>query len=165
MVRLARQALAEDGRDGESCSLAISRVPNKKVIRLAFDAPHTYGRRAAAWYQEHHAFARLLSAHFNTRVHAYAIDPEEFEQVSTYACGRPVGGDEIRYVDVDPPPDGAGDDAFEKIRSSWPLGHLARVLGVTRAELVRLPRFPTALLELDAEPPLGELRDILPPTV
>ncbi len=162
LVRLARQALAEDGHNGESCSIAVSRVPGKKVTRLAFDSPHTYGRRGALWYEEHHAFARLLSSQANTRVHVYVLDPEDYERVITYAAGRSVGGEALRYDDVDPPPEGTGEHEFKQIQSQWPLGYLAQLLGVTRADLVSLPRAPSVLLELDAEPPEGELADILP---
>ena len=162
-MRLAREALAEEGHGGDSCSLAISRVPRKKVIRIAFDSPHTYGRRGACWYDEHHAFARLLSAQFDARVHAYVLDPEEFEKVTTYAAGRSVGGETLHYDDVDPPTDAADENAFEEIKSRWPLGYLARILGVTRSELIRLPRAPSVLLDLGGAAPQGELTDILPP--
>jgi hypothetical protein len=163
LIRLARKALAEEGYQGESCSLAISRVPRRKVIRLAFDSPHTYGRRGAHWYEEHHAFARLFSAQFNTKVHAYVLDPEEFEKVVTYASGRSVGGEALRYDDVDPPSDAADENAFEEIKALWPLGYLAQILGVTRTDLVKLPRAPSVLLDLDGEAPEGELSSILPP--
>ncbi len=159
LIRLARLALAEDGHNGESCSIAVSRVPGKKVTRLAFDSPHTYGRRGALWYEEHHALARLLSSQANTRVHVYVLDPEDYERVITYAGGRSVGGEALRYDDVDPPPD---EHEFKKMQSQWPLGYLAQLLGVTRADLVSLPRAPSVLLELDAEAPKGELVDILP---
>jgi hypothetical protein len=68
----------------------------------------------------------------------------------------------LRYDDVDPPPEGTGEHEFKQIQSQWPLGYLAKLLGVTRADLVSLPRAPSVLLELDAEPPEGELADILP---
>lgn len=147
LVSLARQALAEEGREAQSCALAISRLPGQRVVRLAFDSPHTYGRRGALWYQEHHALARLLSAQLDHRVHAYAIDPEEFEQVSSYASGRCVGGDRLRYDDVDLP----APDAFDSIQDAWPLAHLAKILGVRRDDLVQLARAPTVLLELGGD--------------
>jgi len=161
LIRLACRALAEDGQGVDSCSLAISRVPRRSVIRLAFDSPHTYGRRGARWYEEHHALARLLSREFHTTIHAYVLDPEEFEQVVTYASGGKVGGERLDYDEVDPP---AGtDEEFEELNARWPLGYLARILGVTRDDLVKLPRAPSALLELDGASPQGTLADLLPP--
>jgi hypothetical protein len=163
LIRTAREALTQDGHDGDACSLCISRVPGKKVIRVAYDSPHTYGRRGARWYEHHHALARLLSSRFATRVHAYVLDPEEFESVVTYAAGRSVGGEALRYDEIDGAAEAADDAAFEAIKSRWPLGYLAQILGVSRDELVKLPRSPSLLLELDREAPGGQLAHILPP--
>ena len=41
----------------------------------------------------------------------------------------------------------------ERLKERWPLGHLARVLGTRRGELVRLPRTKTLLLDLDGARP------------
>src|SRR5262249_36900444 len=163
LVGLAREALVEDGCGGGSCSLSISRVPRKKVVRLAYDSPHTYGRRGALWYQQHHALARLLSSRFSTRVHASVLDPEESETVVPDASGNSVGGEALHYEDVDGLLETADDEAFEAIKSRWPLGYLAQILGVNREDLVRLPRSPSSLLELEGEAPHGQLASILPP--
>jgi len=162
LIRLACQALAEDGQGVHSCSLAVSKVPRRSVIRLAFDSPHTYGRRGARWYEEHHALARLLSRELHTTIHAYVLDPEEFEQVVTYAGGGKVGGERLEYDQVDDPIDGS-DEEFAELNARWPLGYLARILGVTREDLVKLPRAPSALLQLDRASPQGTLADLLPP--
>lgn len=162
LIELACRALAEDGQRADSCSLAISRVPRRSVIRIAFDSPHTYGRRGARWYEEHHALARLLSRQFHTPIHAYVLDPEEFEQVVTYAAGGKVGGERLDYDEVDPPA-AANDEEFEQLNSRWPLGYLARILGVSRNDLVKLPRAPCALLELEGAKPRGTVADLLPP--
>ena len=161
LIKLARQALAEDGQQIDSCSLAIARVPRRSVIRIAFDAPHTYGRRGARWYEEHHALARLLSREFQITIHAYVLDPEEFEQVVTYASGGKVGGERVEYDRVDAP---GTDEELAELNARWPLGYLARILGVTRDELVKLPRSPSALLELEGAGPRGTVADLLPPS-
>ena len=83
--------------------------------------------------------------------------------MTTYAAGRPVGGETLRYDEVDPPTDAADENAFEEIKSRWPLGYLAQILGVTRSELIKLPRAPSVLLDLGGTAPQGELTDILPP--
>ena len=77
------------------------------------------------------------------------IDPEEFEQVSSYAGGRCVGGERLRYDDVDSPAEDADVEAFDRAQAVWPLAQLGKILGVTRAEIVQLARAPTVLLELD----------------
>jgi hypothetical protein len=83
-------------------------------------------------------------------VHAYAFDPDELEQVVTYADGRSVGGEALRYAEAELPEDEAGDEdeAFRRLQAGWPLGHLARVLGIVRDELLRIPRQSSALLDL-----------------
>lgn len=162
LIELACRALEEDGQRAESCSLAITRVPRRPVIRIAFDSPHTYGRRGARWYEQHHALARLLSSRSRAPVHVYAVDPEEFEQVITYASGGRVGGERLEYDEVDPP--SASDEEFEQLNAKWPLGYLARILGVTRDDLIKLPRAPSALLTLDESAPRGTVADLLLPT-
>ncbi len=142
----------------------------RKVVRLAFDAPHTYGRRGARWYAGHHALACSLSRAAGATVHAYVFDPEEYEEVIAYGNGRRVGGERVVYEDVELPEelvvgqgaeDGAQEQAFERLRARWPLGHLAYVFGLTRDELLRLPRAEGVLLPLegtaDAAAALGQL--------
>lgn len=163
LVRLAREALVEDGGDPSDCSLLASLVPGPRVLRLAYDAPHTYGRRGARWYEHHHALAQALSRRFGLTVHAYLIDPEELEQVVTYGDGRRVGGERIVYEDAELPEDEEGEPdevAFERLKSRWPIGHLARVLGVSRSELVRIPRAPTLLFNLDGSDAGGRVEDL-----
>ncbi|HEY3587457.1 MAG TPA: hypothetical protein VGK85_09910, partial [Myxococcaceae bacterium] len=45
------------------------------------------------------------------------------------------------------------EEAFDKLRERWPMGHLGRLLGLDRQELLRLPRAESVLLPLDADPP------------
>ena len=74
--------------------------------------------------------------------------------------GRRVGGELLRYEDAELPEDENDDQAFEKLQQKWPLGHVARVLGIDREELLRIPRKSSALIELNGhqEPkPLWQL--------
>jgi len=43
LPRLGRESLEADGELSEGAGLLVSLV--KKVVRFAYDAPHTYGRR------------------------------------------------------------------------------------------------------------------------
>jgi hypothetical protein len=161
LVELARAALTEDGQDPSNCSLMISVIPGSRVMRLAYDAPHTYGRRGAHWYDEHQALARRLSGELDLTVHAYVLDPDELEQVVTYGAGHRVGGECVRYEDAELPDDEGGleEADFHELAARWPLGHLSKVLGIDRQELVRMPRAPTVLLNLDGSEPEGRLFD------
>src|SRR5262249_19711250 len=91
LVALAREALAQEGEDAADASVQVSVLRPPGVLRVAYDAPFTYGRRGARWYRDHHAFARVASARTSGTVHAYAIDADAFEAVSSYAAGRRVG--------------------------------------------------------------------------
>lgn len=144
---LAREALREDGQGTEDAALLVTVLGGPRVARFAYDGPFTYGRNGARWYLSHHALARRLSEHVRVTVHAYAFDPDEVEQVVAYAAGRRVGGEALRYEDAELPDD---DDerAFEKVQAKWPLGHLARVLGIRREQLLRIPRHATAFIDL-----------------
>jgi hypothetical protein len=146
--QLACQALEEDGQSPADVGLLVTILGGPGIVRFAWDAPFTYGRRGARWYLTHHALARRLSEHLRVTVHAYAFDPEEVEQVIALANGRRVGGEVLRYADVELPDEDADDDAFEKLQAGWPLGYLARVLGIDRAELLRIARASSALIEL-----------------
>jgi hypothetical protein len=150
LQRVARQALAEDGKTANDTGLLVTVMGGPRIVRFAWDAPFTYGRAGARWYLGHHALARQLSAQLGVTVHAYAFDPEELEQVVTYAKGRQVGGEALRYEEAELPEDETGEDdeAFRRLQAGWPLGHLARVLGIVRDELLRIPRQSSALLEL-----------------
>jgi hypothetical protein len=160
LCRMARRALPLDGVvDRGEVSLLISALRQRKVVRLAFDASFTYGRRGARWYERHHALARLASRELGTPMHAYVLDVDELEQVQSYGNGQPVGGERLLVADAELPDEDHDfdDDAFEKMKQRWPLGHLARVYGVTRDELVRLPRSArSVLIDLDAPRP-GDL--------
>jgi hypothetical protein len=152
LAALGRQALALDGMGtGLDCGLQVSAIPRHKVVRFAFDAPFAYGRRGVAWYRAHHALARLLSVSLATTVHAYAFDPDEGECVVGYGNGRKVGGESLRCEEAELPEEADGEldeAAFQRMKERWPMGHLAYVFGVTRAELLALPRAETLLLPL-----------------
>ncbi|RPH70977.1 MAG: hypothetical protein EHM78_09130 [Myxococcaceae bacterium] len=157
LPRLARESLEEDGQPSQGAGLLVSVV--KKVVRLAYDGPHTYGRRGAHWYGKHHALAARLSTALGVTVHAYVFDPEELEQVVTYGGGHRVGGETLLYEDVEVDADELSEEAFDKLRERWPMGHLGRLLGLARPELLRLPRARSVLipLDVDAAPLLGPL--------
>jgi hypothetical protein len=165
LVCLAREALVEDGVEPSDCSLLVSALERPRVLRLAYDGPHTYGRRGARWYETHHALARRLSTQLGSVVHAYVFDPDELEQVVGFGGGRKVGGERMRYEDAELPDeeDAELDEAsFEKLKTRWPLGHLAKVLGVPREELVRIARAPAALLDLNGSTAPGRVAELFP---
>lgn len=149
LPRLARESLESDGEPSEGAGLLVSVV--KKVVRLAYDAPHTYGRRGAQWYGKHHALAAGLSTVLGTTVHAYVFDPDELEQVVTYGAGHRVGGETLRYDEAEIEDEALSEEAFEKLRERWPMGHLGRLLGLGRSELLRLPYARGVLIPLDVD--------------
>jgi hypothetical protein len=117
----------------------MTRARGGNLVRLAFDGPGA----TAGWHAEHHALAQLLSTGQSLAVHAYAVEPYEYELVVAYADGRRVGGERVRYDEVEVSDEEALDDAlFAKLQSRWPLGHLAQVVGLTRQELLALRRHP-----------------------
>jgi hypothetical protein len=150
LQQIAREALIEDGQTPDDAALLVTVLGGPRIARFAFDGPFTYGRAGARWYLTHHALARRLSEHLNVTVHAYAFDPDEVEQVVAYGGGRRVGGEVLRYEDADLPED-EDDGAFQKAQAKWPLGYVARVLGIRREQLLRIPRHQTAFLDLRAE--------------
>lgn len=152
LQRLARLALEEEGQCPDDVGLLVTVLGGPRIARLAWDAPFTYGRAGARWYQTHHALARRLSEHLRVTVHAYAFDPDELEEVVAWADGRRVGGELLRYEDAELSDDEDDAAAFKKLQQKWPLGYLARVLGIEREELLRIPRKSSALIELS--PPL-----------
>ncbi len=161
--RLGQAALLDEGESPDDCGLLVTVMPGPRVVRFAFDGPHTYGRAGARWYMTHHAFARRLSEHLSSAVHAYVFDPDDLELVVSYGNGRPVGGETLRYEDAEfPDEDDDEDVSFEVMKNKWPLGHLAKVLGVRREELIRLPRQKTALLDLSKEVSPGPLWHLFP---
>jgi hypothetical protein len=160
---LGRDALQSEGVEADDCGLLVTVIPGQRVVRFAFDGPHTYGRQGARWYLHHHAFARRLSEHLHQTVSAYCFDPEELEQVINYGNGRRVGGELLRYEEVELDDEADDDDAsFEAMKQKWPLGHLARVLGVERDVLIKLPRQSSALIELATAAQQGPLWRMFP---
>jgi hypothetical protein len=149
--RLARESLEADGQPSEGAGLLVSVA--RKVVRFAYDGPFTYGRRGAQWYGEHHALAARLSTAFGVTVHAYVFDPDELEQVVSYGDGHRVGGETLLYDEEELEDDALSEEAFDKLRERWPMGHLGRLLGMTRAEVLRLPYARSVLLPLDANAP------------
>lgn len=148
LQQIARLALEEDGQSPDDAGLLVNVLGGPRIARFAWDAPFTYGRQGARWYLTHHSLARRLSEHLRVTVHAYAFDPDEVEQVVAYANGRRVGGELLRYEDAELPDDEDDDAAFLRAQAKWPLGHMARVLGIERNELLRIPRKSSALIEL-----------------
>jgi hypothetical protein len=146
---LARSALAQDEEAAEGTGLLVS--VHKKVVRFAYDAPFTYGRRGARWYGRHHGLAERLSVHCGVAVHAYVFDPDELESVVTYGAGHRVGGETVRYEDAEIDDEEISEEAFEALRNRWPMAHLGRLLGLSREELIRLPYARSVLMPLDVE--------------
>jgi len=151
LSRLGRESLEADGEQSEGAGLLVSVA--KKVVRFAYDAPHTYGRRGAQWYGKHHALATRLSTVFGVTVHAYVFDPDELEQVATYGGGHRVGGETLVYDQAEIEDEELSDEAFDELRERWPLGYLGRLLGLTRPELLRLPYARSVLIPLDVDAP------------
>lgn len=164
LVRLAREALAQDGVSGPLPGLHVSVIRRRKVIRLAFAGATAATRLSAGWYAEHHALPRLLSRAANATVHAYVYDPSQGEQVIAYGNGRRVGGDEVLYEDVELSGEEELDDAaFTRLRARWPMGHLAYVFGLTREDLLGMPRaVPNRVLPLDEADMEEQLDGLLP---
>jgi hypothetical protein len=158
---IARSAIEEDGQLAQDCGLQITVVGKPGVVRFAFDAPFSYGRTGARWYLTHHSLARRLSEHLGLTVHAYVFDPDDIEQVVSFGNGRRVGGETVRYEDAELPDDD-DEEAFARVAQRWPLGHLARVFGVAREELIRLPRRPTLLIDLSNPQPPQPLWQLFP---
>lgn len=158
LIRLARQALAVDlGAQEPGAGLRVSVNHRRKVIRLAYSGVHEGGRRGAHWYASHHALPRLLSRETNLTVHAYVFDPDEGEEVIGFGNGRRVGGERLVYEDVELPcePEELDEAAFARLRSRWPVGHLAYIFNLSREELLALPRAASSML-LDLEGPEAE---------
>lgn len=164
LLQLARQALALDGVTGVLPGLQVSVIRRRKVARLAFVGPSTAGPQGVHWYAEHHALPRLLSLAANATVHAYIYDPEQCEQVIAYGNGHRVGGDRVVYDSVELSGEEEMDDAaFTRMRARWPMGHLAYVFGITREELLGIPRVVSGvMLALDAEDADERLERLLP---
>lgn len=136
---LAREALKREKLPSDGTQLVMSRGRGGNVVRLAFERSPDLDD--AHWYLTHHALAQLLSSGQTLAVQVYVLLPAELEEVVAYADGRRVGGERIRYRDIDLTDEEQEDDrAFEKLQARWPLGHLAQVFGLTRRELLKLYR-------------------------
>ena len=154
LVELAREALARDGEDPQDVSIQVSVLRRPGVLRVAYDAPFSYGRRGAKWYRDHHAFARLASERLSSTAHVYAIDADTFETVCSYAGGRKVGGELLVYDELEMDfgdENGLDVTDFEQMRARWPMGRLGQIFGVTRDELLHLPWNESVLLKLGGD--------------
>lgn len=162
VLRVAREALELEGEVARA-ALRISAIPRRRVVRLAYEAPHLTGEQAARWHEAHCALPRLLSRELNVTVHSYVLLPGEYEEVAAWGAGRRVGGERLRYDDVDVG-ESLDDAAFEKLKARWPLGHLAYVFGVTREALVKLPWQDGLEVPLDGSDASDRLSGVLPPS-
>jgi hypothetical protein len=149
----ARESLEADGVPLAASALLVSFDSERRLVRLAYDGPHTYGPAGAEWYRSHHALARVLSLALPGAVHAYAFDPDRFEAVTAYGSGAVVGGETLLYEEQDLEVEDLSEAAFEAERQRWPMGRLARLVGLSREELLRLPYAQGALLSLQAAIP------------
>lgn len=147
--RLASAALARDGQPADAAGLFVSVDVERRLVRLAYDGPHTYGPAGAEWYRTHHALAAALSLDVEGAVQAYAFDPDRFESVTSYGAGAVVGGETIFYEEQDLDLEDLSEADFNALREHWPLGRLAQLLGLGREELLRLPYAPGSLLSLE----------------
>jgi hypothetical protein len=145
---LASGALLRDGQSPATAGLFVSVDAGRRLVRLAYDGPHTYGPAGADWYRRHHALAAALSAELEGTVQAYAFDPDRFEAVTAYGGGAVVGGETVVYEELDLEVEELSEADFEALREGWPMGRLARLLGLSREELLRLPYAHGALLPL-----------------
>jgi hypothetical protein len=159
--RLAREALELDGESPGASGLLVSVSAAEKLVRLAYDGPHTYGRSGALWYRQHHALAAALSLALPVTVHAYAFDPDALEGVTTYGNGAQVGGETVLYEELDVEVEELSEADFEALREKWPLGRLARLLGLDRRRLLRLPYAPGVLLSWEG--PVVDLASLWAP--
>jgi hypothetical protein len=146
---LARTALTQEGLAASSSGLFVSLDAKKRLVRLAYDGPHTYGPSGADWYRDHQALAAALSLGLEGTVHAYAFDPDRFESVTAYGAGAVVGGETLLYEEHDFDVEDLSEADFEALRERWPMGWLAQLLGLRREELLRLPYASGALLLLE----------------
>jgi hypothetical protein len=150
LQRLARAALEEEGQSPDAAGLFVSLDAERRLVRLAYDGPHTYGPAGAEWYRAHHALAAALSLKLEGTVHVYAFDPDRFEAVIAYGGGAVVGGETVLYEEQDLDLEDLSEEDFDALREHWPMGRLARLLGLNREELLRLPYAPGTLLSLHA---------------
>ncbi len=155
LTALAKEALVLEREQIPGCSILVSLVHPARIVRLAYRARFTERSNRARWYLTHHALARLLSSDLSSAVHVYALDPEELEEVTSYGKGRRVGGERLEYDQLELEGEGGdlSDAAFNREKQRWPLGHLARILGVERRLLESIPELPKLPLSLDEAAP------------
>ena len=156
LTALAKEALVLEREQIPGTSIQVSLVHPARIVRLAYRARFTERGNRARWYLTHHALARLLSSDLSSAVHVYALDPEELEEVTSYGKGRRVGGERLEYDQLELPEreDGVlSEVAFNREKQRWPLGHLARILGVERRLLESIPELPKLPLSLDEAAP------------
>ncbi|MFN0063905.1 MAG: hypothetical protein ACKVPX_15470 [Myxococcaceae bacterium] len=117
-------------------ALSAFRKPEHNVIRLVFSREGADVE--ARWYAQHHALAATLSLkQQGFAVHAYLFMPLEFEEVVTFGSGRRAGGERLEVASLEVDEDAwQTDDAFAEMQENWPLGRLAQVFGLSRAELL-----------------------------
>ncbi len=109
------------------------------MVRVAFEIPK--GSKVQEWSSVHKILAQLLSDGQGAPVHSYLVMPWEMEEVDTFAGGKRVGGERLLYAAEEPDDEDVVDDEhFSRLQEKWPLGRLARVLGLRRTELLRLAR-------------------------
>ena len=139
LTTVARAVLAQEQRPVDGAALMVSPSAVANVVRVAFDVSQS--KDIKGWNGVHRGLAQALSQGARAPVHAYLFMPWEGEEVGTFAAGRKVGGDRVVYLEEEPEDDDVVDDEhFARLQDSWPLGRLARVLGLRRAELLRLAR-------------------------
>src|SRR5262249_2169583 len=151
LVAVAREALGLEQEGCAECFARLSLMHPGKIVVVSYRGPFSDEGDPGRWYLTHHALARLLSCELTSAVHAYALDPDELEEVTSYANGRRVGGERLEYAHVDVPDD--DNDFLEIEKENWPLGHLARILGVERDLLESIPGSTSVLLSLDEGAP------------
>jgi hypothetical protein len=144
LLTLAREALRLEEESSADCSVRLSLMHPGKLVGVSYRAPFTGQEDSGRWYLTHHSLARLLSRELSSAVHVYALDPDELEEVTSYAKGRRVGGERLEYAHIE-----LSEDDLELEKESWPLGHLARILGVERDLLESIPRMRSVVLSLD----------------
>lgn len=165
---LARQALAIEGVPSDGVSLRVSAHRKRRVVHVTLEAspqpaPPLAGACRARWFSEHPTLARLLSCQVEGAVQSYALEPDRFEEVFTWAAGRRVGGERLEYATVELSAEAEADDqAFARLQQAWPLGHLAYVFGLPRAGLLELTRSPGEVFSLGEERGGERLEGLLP---
>ena len=101
LLTLAREALRLEEESSADCSVRLSLMHPGKLVGVSYRAPFTGEEDSGRWYLTHHSLARLLSRELSSAVHVYALDPDELEEVTSYAKGRRVGGERLEYAHIE----------------------------------------------------------------